>query len=283
MRPERSTGMRFPAARPALRCVADVGAMPEDLKGSVMLLGNFDGFHLGHRMLLAAAKEHALLSGRPIGVMSVEPHPKQFFAPQCAPFRLSTLATKKEIFARLGVDFIYGPRFDRTFAGQEAEQFVETVLAQGLAVSRVVVGPNFRFGRERRGDVELLRRLGERHGFELTCVGEFTQAGAACSSTRVRERLAKGDIGAANVLLGRAWSVEIDRLPKTGQGEISWPEAVLQPACGSYVVALRRANDARVLSFGRLTISEAGPVRLALNGPAGAEETPLFLDFLARA
>lgn len=273
-----------------LRLVTEATAVPETLKGSVMLLGNFDGVHLGHRALMATALAGARRGGKPLGVMSVEPHPRQFFAPQSDAFRLSTPATKRETFGRLGVDFLYSPRFDRDFAGQEPEQFIDDILAGAFKVSCLVVGRGFRFGRQRRGDVEMLRRFGRRYGFAVTAVDEVRWNDVTCSSTLVRNLVVAGDIDAANRLLERPWSVELGAVSpsvvRTGEGAVTWHQAVLRPACGHYQVALRGAGESRPFAHGRLSIASSGEMVLSLarvRATAPNHLAPFFLDFLARA
>lgn len=268
-----------------LQLLTNSAVVPDRLKGSVMLLGNFDGFHRGHQALLAAARTEASACGAPLGVMSVEPHPKQLFAPHSEPFRLSSPATKRETFSRLGLDFLYSPRFDHAFAGQEPEQFIDNVLVRGLAVSRIVVGRGFRFGKQRRGDVDLLRRFGEQSGFAVTAVDERGQGDAKYSSTLVRNHLAAGEIDAANALLEGPWSVELGawtgsvQLP--GEGSVSWPISVLKPACGEYRVMARQA-ETEISSLGTLAISPT-TTRLALQSPGNLASAPLIVDFLGRA
>jgi riboflavin kinase/FMN adenylyltransferase len=260
-----------------VQLLTDSAVVPDRLKGSVMLLGNFDGFHRGHRALFAAARAEALSRGVPLGAMSVEPHPRQFFAPQSEPFRLSTPATKIETFSRLGLNFLYSPRFDRAFANQEPERFIEKVLVGGLAVSRIVVGCGFRFGRQRRGDVDLLRRIGGQSGFGVTAVQEIEQDGARYSSTLVRDHLAAGDIDAASALLGDVWSVELVSL---GNGSVRWPDAVMKPGCGDYRVMARHAETGWSLPA-ILTITPSA-VSLSVRSPENLAGSTFFVDFLSR-
>jgi riboflavin kinase/FMN adenylyltransferase len=272
------------AANDRLQLLTTSAVTPSRLKGSVMLLGNFDGFHRGHQALLAAARTEASACGAPLGIMSVEPHPKQLFAPHSKPFRLSSLATKRETFSRLGLDFLYSPRFDHAFASQEPEQFIDDVLIGGLSVSRIVVGRGFRFGRQRRGDVDLLCRFGEQGGFAVTAVDEHGQGDAKYSSTLVRNHLAAGEIEAANALLGGPWSVELgawtEGLQLRGGRAVSWPVSVLKPACGEYRVMARQA-ETEMSSLGTLTISPTA-TRLALQSSGNFVSAPLIVDILGK-
>ena len=285
-------GIGVPVVGPcvsSLQLVTDAATLPANLQASVMMLGSFDGFHRGHQALMAAARSAALVGNSPIGVMSVEPHPRQLFAPQAKAFRLGTPATKAETFDRLGVDFLYSPRFDYAFAGQEPEDFIDEVLVGGFKVSRLVVGHNFRFGRQRRGDVDLLRRLGQQRGFAVTVVEEVHWDDATCSSTRVRNLLTLGEIGAANALLGHAWSVELGVVPaavlRSGERIVAWHDSVLKPACGAYDVAVRLPNASGPLSHGRLTVDSSGIPTLALECWHAIEpgsQAVLFVDFIRR-
>ncbi|GAA4127481.1 hypothetical protein ACFFTN_03460 [Aminobacter aganoensis] len=269
-----------------VQLLTDATTVPAHLQAGVMMLGNFDGFHRGHQALMAAARAAALAGGSPIGVMSVEPHPRQLFAPHSTAFRLGTPATKAEAFGRFGVEFMYSPRFDHAFAGQEPEEFIDEILVGGFKVSRLVVGHNFRFGRRRRGDVDLLRRVGRLRGFAVTAVEEVQWDDATCSSTRVRDLLMAGDVEGASSLLGHAWTVELGVMPaavlRSGERIVAWHASVLKPACGGYDVVIRRPNEPGSLSQGRITIDTSGLVSLALESWRVVEsvQAPLFADFI---
>lgn len=260
--------------------ISDASSVPDELRGSVMLLGNFDGFHRGHQQLLAEAKKHADRAGRPIGVMSVEPHPRQLFAPQSPAFRLSTPTIKAELLSGHGVDFLYSPRFDHRFAAQEPEQFVDDILVDGFNVGHLVVGAGFRFGRQRRGDVKMLRDMGERRGFGVSTVDDVRWNDASCSSTGVRNLLRAGEIEAANAMLGYEWSVELRRItPKAGDWtNVEWPDGVLLPGCGEYEVALK-GLDGGELRSARISIRPHGQVRLLDASRRISDTAPLRVIF----
>ncbi|WP_421850998.1 hypothetical protein [Oricola sp.] len=192
------------ACLPPVRIVRRRISPDSRLRGGVIALGNFDGFHRGHRLLVARAQA-AARGRRPVGVMSVEPHPREFFAPQGTMKRIALPAQKHAIAWRLGLDFIFEPRFDRAFAAITPEAFVADVLHDDLGVSHIVTGADFRFGAGRSGGVDDLARLAARHGMTTEAVAHF----GSFSSTGVREALAKGDLRGASHSLGRYWSATI--------------------------------------------------------------------------
>jgi riboflavin kinase/FMN adenylyltransferase len=182
--------------------------LPARGAGPVALtVGNFDGVHLGHRAMLelldGAARARRLRSC----VMSFEPHPREFFSPDQAPTRLTSLREKLELLAQAGVDQVHVRRFDYDFARITAEEFIRSVLVDGLGVRWLLVGDDFRFGARRQGDVAMLRDAGTRHGFEIVQMESFSVDGIRVSSTAVRERLARGDLAEAARLLGRPYSI----------------------------------------------------------------------------
>jgi len=174
-------------------------------RGCVATIGNFDGVHLGHQTVLGQLSEKAAELGVPSVVISFEPYPMEFFAPDKAPARLTRLREKIRALTRYAVDRMLCLRFDAEFAAQTPEEFIERVLIEGLDVRYLVVGDDFRFGKDRRGDFALLRKAGEQHGFQVVNLHTFAIDGERVSSTRVREALAAGDMGRAEQLLGRPY------------------------------------------------------------------------------
>lgn len=208
----------------ACKIVRDGLSHGATLRGAVIVLGNFDGFHLGHQLLIRCA--HGLAQGRrPVAVMSVEPHPRQVFSPAAAPFRLALPAQKHGIAAGLGLDFIYEPRFDPAFAALTPTEFVAGILAGRLGVRHVVVGADFRFGAGRAGTTETLAELCPAVGIGVTVLP--LQAGY--SSTAARGAILRGSMTEAGRILGRPWQAAL-----TPQGRIA-PEQICPPP-GSYLV-----------------------------------------------
>ncbi|MEO8012178.1 MAG: bifunctional riboflavin kinase/FAD synthetase [Dokdonella sp.] len=176
-------------------------------RGSVVCIGAFDGMHLGHRALLARVRERAdVLSLQAIAI-SFEPIPREYFAAAAKVPRLDDVRGKIEQIAAAGADTLLLLRFNAALAAMQAEGFVEHVLVQRCAAREVWVGGDFRFGHARRGDGELLRTLGERHGFHAEVFGEFSLGDARVRSSVIRELLADGDFDSAARLLGRRFMI----------------------------------------------------------------------------
>jgi riboflavin kinase/FMN adenylyltransferase len=215
-----------------------------------LTIGNFDGVHLGHQAMLGRLEDEARRRGVPGCVMTFEPHPREFFAPDQAPTRLTSLREKLELLESFGVDRVQLMRFSFDFAKITAEDFLNRILVRGLGVRWVLVGDDFRFGARRAGDREMLEREAPRHGFEVAEMESFTLEGLRVSSTAVREALAAGDLALAGRLLGRPYSISGrvvggDRLGK----KIGFPTANIQlkhnkpPVSGIFVVQVRGLGE----------------------------------------
>ncbi len=174
-------------------------------RGCVATIGNFDGVHLGHQAVLGQLAEQAETMGLPTVVITFEPQPQEFFAPQMAKPRLTRLREKYQALKRFSIDQVLCLRFDQALAGLEAEDFIDRVLLQGLDVRYLVVGDDFRFGKNRSGNFDLLHQTGERVGFPVVNMHTFSIDGIRVSSTRIREALEQGDLALAEKLLGRPY------------------------------------------------------------------------------
>lgn len=170
-------------------------------------IGNFDGLHLGHQAMLARLQQVANERKLPSCVLSFEPHPREFFSPEQAPARLSSLREKAEALALLGVDHLHVYRFDRMFAALSANDFIACVLLDTLQTRYVLVGDDFRFGAQRAGDIALLTGSGTANGFDAETLSTVQVDGERVSSTAVRGALAAGDLAHATRLLGRPYSI----------------------------------------------------------------------------
>lgn len=174
-------------------------------RGCVATIGNFDGVHLGHQAVIGQLAERGAEFGLPTLVMLFEPQPQEFFRPDAAPARLMRLREKLNALRRYAIERVLCVRFDARFAALEPEAFIEQVLLAGLDVRYLVVGDDFRFGAKRRGDFAMLKRAGERHGFQVVHMHSFSVDGERVSSTRIRAALAAADLEAAEKLLGRRY------------------------------------------------------------------------------
>ena len=172
-----------------------------------LTIGNFDGVHLGHQAMLARLKDAAARLGLTTCVMIFEPHPREFFAPDKAPTRLTSLREKLELLAAAGVERVQICRFNFDFAKIHAEDFIVRILQQGLAVRWLLVGDDFRFGARRAGDFDMLKAFSASCGFEVEEMPGYTVDGLRVSSTAVRQALAKGDLDLVRRLLGRSYSI----------------------------------------------------------------------------
>ena len=175
---------------------------------TALTIGNFDGVHLGHRALLARLRTVSARENLLPAALTFEPHPREFFARETAPARLSTLREKLELIAEEGVALTYVCRFNSRFAALSAEEFIEHILVGSLRVKHLIVGDDFRFGAGRRGNFSLLREAGERYGFQVEAIDGVTVEGERASSSAVRNALAEGRLDGATHLLGRPYSID---------------------------------------------------------------------------
>lgn len=175
---------------------------------TVLAIGNFDGVHLGHVALVGRLVEAAQQFAVTPTVLTFEPHPREFFAPDSAPARLTTLREKLELLNECGAEQAMVCHFNAPFAALSAEQFVEEVLVGGLQVRHIIIGDDFRFGRGRKGDFALLQAAGQRHGFSVEAMESIIVEGERVSSSGVRDALAAGDMERAARLLGRPYVID---------------------------------------------------------------------------
>ncbi|SDG51281.1 riboflavin kinase / FMN adenylyltransferase [Pseudomonas benzenivorans] len=176
-------------------------------RGCVATIGNFDGVHRGHQAILARMRERAAELGVPCCVVIFEPQPREFFAPDTAPARLSRLRDKLALLAAEGVDRVLCLAFNRRLRELSAAEFVQKVLVDGLGIQHLEVGDDFRFGCDRAGDFAFLAQAGAREGFTVEAAATVELDGVRVSSTGVREALAAGDFALAEHLLGRPFQI----------------------------------------------------------------------------
>jgi riboflavin kinase/FMN adenylyltransferase len=235
---------------------------------AALTIGNFDGVHLGHQAMLAELKRAAGRLALPACVLTFEPHPREFFAPDRAPTRLTSLREKLEWLAHYGVDRVHVCRFDYGFAQTSAEDFIERIIARGLGARWVLVGDDFRFGARRAGNLVMLKQAAPRLGLEVEALQSFTLDGERVSSTALREALAEGELERASRLLGRDYSISGRVVTGDGLGrKLGFPTANIlmkhnrPPLMGIFAVRLCVGSDVfpAVASLGvRPTVKQRG-------------------------
>lgn len=240
----------------------------------VATIGKFDGVHLGHQLILDQLKQEAEQLNLPSLVILVEPHPEEFFAQDAdsCPARLTIVQEKLELLESFGIDYVFQLKFDRALSELSAEDYISNILVDGLGVKSFIVGNDFRFGHQRRGDFKLLQQAGERFGFEVIETAAYERNGHRISSTFIREELAKADFSLVEQLLGRPYSIkgEVVRGKQLGT-DLGFPTCNINPQRrriplhGVYACDVRlgdRYHPAAVNIGYRPTVTESGEALL---------------------
>ena len=223
--------------------------IPQALRGGIIALGNFDGFHLGHQAVVGEAIQWARAEGRPAIIATFDPHPVRHFQPTAEPFRLTTLDQRQELFEAAGADAMLVFGFDGELAGTTAEDFVAKLLIERFGAGGVVTGEDFTFGKARGGDVRVLAERGAAHGMQARAIGPVADGGAPISSSRIRDALRSGDCAAATLLLTRPFAIcgIVEHGDKNGR-LLGYPTANLplgtyqRPRYGIYAVTGKLAD-----------------------------------------
>lgn len=240
-----------------LKIIRHPRSLPSSLRGSVAALGNFDGFHLGHQVVVGEAGRIARDMGAALTVITTEPHPRSFFRPDDAPFRLTPFRERALLMREFGVDLLVSMPFNRTMSQCLAQDFVTDILCRELGLLHIVVGYDYRFGKGRGGGVTVLARMGEMEGFGLSVVEPVAVSDSSdpeiYSSSLVRDILRSGDVRKAADLLGHWWSISgrVRHGEKRGRS-IGYPTANLgmanglHPRYGVYAVRVVFDGEDRV-------------------------------------
>lgn len=256
------------------------GAIPPALRGAVIALGNFDGFHRGHQAVAGEAIAWAKAEGRPSIIATFDPHPVRFFRPDVPPFRLTTLEQRQELYLAAGATAMLVFHFDAELAGTSAEDFIQRILLDRFGAHGVVTGGDFTFGKGARGNVDLLRTLGGELGLQSRVVEAVAEGGETVSSSRIRQALRDGDPQLAAQLLTRPFAIRgiVEHGDKRGR-TIGYPTAnvtidnYLRPKYGIYAVTGRLLATGQVL-HGAANIG----IRPQFEPPKELLE-PYFFDF----
>jgi riboflavin kinase/FMN adenylyltransferase len=249
------------------------------LRGAIVALGNFDGFHRGHQAVAGEAIAWAHAEGRPSIIATFDPHPVRFFRPDVPPFRLTTLEQRQELYLAAGATAMLVFHFDAELAGTSAEDFITDLLIERFGAHGVVTGGDFTFGKGAKGNVDLLRGFGGERGLQSRVVEAVEQDGVV-SSSRIREALRMGDPQLAARLLTRPFAIRgiVEHGDKNGR-KLGYPtanlsvESYLRPKYGVYAVT------GTVLSTGETLKGAANlGIRPQFEPPKELLE-PYFFDF----
>ena len=253
--------------------------VPDGLRGGIIALGNFDGFHRGHQAVVGEAIAWAKAENHPAIIATFDPHPVRHFAPDTAPFRLTTLDQRQELFEAAGADAMLVFAFDGDLAATTAQSFVEDLLVARIGAAGVVTGEDFTFGKGRGGNTAVLAQLGAPLSMGARAVGPVADGGEVISSSRIRDALKSGDCATATHLLTRPFAIRgtVEHGAKLGR-TIGYPTANLQmgsylrPAYGIYAVT-------GLLPGGRIVHGAANlGIRPSFDPPIELLE-PFFFDF----
>lgn len=232
---------------------ATFSTFPEEACGSVLVIGNFDGVHKGHRALITHARSIADAAAQPLAVLTFEPHPREVFRPNEEPFRLTPEPVKERLLHEIGVDYVLTLNFVPALFAKPPEEFVQDVLVEGIGAGHIVVGSDFCFGKERRGTADDLKEAAASGVFDVDIFEpvKTDDQRKVYSSSLARQAIREGDIQAANAILG--WKWEIDGVVVDGDKrgrEIGYPTAnielrdeYLRPAYGVYAVRVAIDDD----------------------------------------
>lgn len=225
-------------------------AVTPDLRPSVVIIGNFDGVHRGHRLVIEQARAQGAQDGSPVVAVTFDPHPMRVLLPERAPLQLTTVPRRAELLVQAGVDHVLVLRFDADLAAWTPREFVQRVLIDGLRARHVVVGENFRFGARAAGDTETLTALGDELGMQVSAL-PLAGAEHPWSSSYVRQCLTEGDVVEAARVLGREHAVSGVVVEGDRRGrELGFPTANVPtdgltavPRDGVYAGWFRRLDD----------------------------------------
>ena len=240
----------------------------------VATIGKFDGVHLGHQLILDQLNQKAEQFDLPSLVILVEPHPEEFFASDArsCPARLTILKEKLELLESFGIDFVFQLQFDKALSELSAQDYIADILVKGLGVKSFIVGNDFRFGHQRKGDFSLLQEAGEQFGFEVVETAAYERNGHRISSTFIRAQLANADFTLVEQLLGRPYSIKGEVVQGAQLGaDLGFPTCNINPQRlriplhGVYACEVRlvdRYRPAAVNIGYRPTVTESGEALL---------------------
>jgi riboflavin kinase/FMN adenylyltransferase len=199
--------------------IIGIEAFNRSYSNTVLTIGNYDGVHLGHQKILSMVLQKAQEINGTSMVMTFDPHPVKVLAPERDIKLLTTSEEKAKLIKAMGIDVLLFINFNKEFANMLPDDFINTVLVEKFQVREIIVGTNYAFGRHKKGTIELLRRRGEKYGFEVKAVRQVMVHGNVVSSSAIRSLLLKGAVYEASKYLGRAYSIEGSVIKGKGRGQ----------------------------------------------------------------
>ena len=240
-----------------MHIIRDYQFVNEEDRGASVAIGNFDGVHLGHQKVIDIARAEATKRNIPLGVMTFEPHPRQYFAPKAPPFRLMGAETRAHRLEKLGIDKLYELNFNATLSALSPEAFTRNVIADGLGLKHVVVGADFQFGKGRTGRAEDLQAFGQEMGFDVTIAELLEDEIGEVSSTAIRQSLTDGRPQDAARMLGHWHRIDGELIRGDQRGrDLGFPTANMSindlhpPKFGVYVVTVDVLTGPHAGSYG---------------------------------
>ncbi|MGR3661947.1 MAG: bifunctional riboflavin kinase/FAD synthetase [Paracoccaceae bacterium] len=243
------------------------GLKNED-KGASAAIGNFDGIHLGHQHVIDIARAKAKVTNSPLGIVTFEPHPREYFAPASAPFRLMNAEARANRLEKLGVERLYQLPFDAVLADLTPEAFAREVISEGLGLSHVVIGADFQFGKDRAGNAEAMKELGKTFNFDVTIAELVKNGEVEVSSTAIRNALSEGRPADAAAMLGHWHRIdgEVYGGDKRGR-ELGYPTANM---------SVNRLHPPRFGIYAVKVDVLTGPYQGTYDGAASVGVRPMF-------
>lgn len=251
-----------------MRIIRDYSYVSEADKGASAAIGNFDGVHLGHQSVIDIARREGERLGAPLGIVTFEPHPRQYFAPAAPPFRLMSSGARAHRLEKLGVERLYELNFNAVLSGLTPEEFARVVIRDGLGLKHITVGADFCFGKGRAGNVDHLKAFGEEMGFGVTVARLIEGAGGEISSTAIRNALSEGRPRDAAAMLGHWHRIEGAVIGGDQRGrELGFPTANM---------SIEGLHPPRFGVYAVLADVLAGPHKGSYMGAASVGTRPMF-------
>ncbi len=230
--------------------IEDFVQLPDNVKNSTLIIGNFDSVHKGHQYLIKEAKNIATQTNTKLALLSFSPHPHKFFVPDSDNINILTTDVKADLLQKNGIEIFFIKKFDESFSQTTPENFIEHFLVKTLSIKNLIVGKNFRFGAKKAGDIELLAKNSEKYGFGFFPAELLNSSEGKISSSLIREYLAKGEIAFASNLLGYDYFIEGKVIEGDKRGaKIGFPTAnlninhIMPPKLGVYAAKVQIEGD----------------------------------------